>query len=375
MADQPEGVSSRMHSLAWIRLLFHPLRASQQKTLAFFVDALLVAQDVRLAAIARNAASLNGGRMRYTLKRLWRFLANDRFQDEAITRGIAEWIWPRFNAWKQIPIAIDWTHNEKRDGWATLAASVTLNGRGIPLMMWSFRKGDYDEHLSRNHCEQEFIERLFDLLPDTHRVVLIADRGFARVNLLKWLHYKNIAFVIRVPRSASVSSGRYSGPLRDLGVANGECYSLGRVEYTDKAALGLCQLVVAREQQATQEADPWFLATNLSLRATTVTKLCARRMVIEEDFREAKSRLDWSDSRIRKLKHYRRMTSLVMVVLVFAALVGRVASRRPTLAEQVARRRKEKWDHGYTAMGLALLRRSLRNLRLLHQAKLPAQPT
>ena len=364
-----------MHSLTWIRLLFHRLRGSQQKTLAFFVDALLAAQDVRLAEMAREAAAQNEGRVRYTLKRLWRFLRNHRFSDDVITQGLGEWLWPRFVRWSKIPISIDWTHNEKRDRWATLAASVTLNGRGIPLMMWSFRKADYDQHLSRNHCEEKFVNQLLRLLPRDDRIVLIADRGFARVSFLRWLDdAQNVDYIIRVPRTSKVSSRRYNGRLKELSVANGECYSLGQVEYTDKAALPLNQIIVAREQQDSQEPDPWFLATNLSLRATTVTKLYARRMVIEEDFREAKSRLDWSDSRIRKLKHYRRLTTLIMVVLVFAALVGRVASRRPTLAEQVARRRKGKWDHGCTAMGLALLRRSLRNLRLLHQAKLPAQP-
>ena len=65
-------------------------------------------------------------------------------------------------------------------------------------------------------------------------------------------------------------------------------------------------------------------------------------MVIEEDFKEATSRLNWADSRIRKLSHYRRLTTLITVILVFAALVGYVAKRRPTLAEQVARRHKGK---------------------------------
>lgn len=363
-----------MNSLPWIRRLFHRLRGSQQKTLAFFVDALLVAQDVRLAEMARQAAAQSGGRVRYTLKRLWRFLGNSRFDDDAITQGLVAWTWHRFDSWKTIPISVDWTHNEKRDKWTTLVASVTLNGRGIPLMMWSFRKGDYDEHLSRSRCEKRFVKHLMQLLPKDDRIVLIADRGFASVGFFKWLDEQNTNYIIRVSRTANVTSSRYSGPLRDLRVANGECYSLGQTRYTEKEDLTVSQVVVAREQQDEKDEDPWFLATNLSLRATTITKLYARRMVIEQDFREAKSRLDWGDSRIRKLDHYRRMTSIIMVVLVFAALVGRVASRRPTLAEQVARRRKGRWDHGCTAMGLALLRRSLEHLRLLYQAKLPSQP-
>lgn len=363
-----------MHSLPWVRLLFYRLHGAQQKTLAFFVDALLAAQDVRLAEMAREAAYQSEGRMRHTLKRLWRFLRNDRFSDSVITEGLAEWVWPHFHKWKYIPISIDWTHNEKRAHWTTLAASVTLDGRGIPVMMWSYRKADYDEHLSRNRCEKAFIEHLMKLLSNDDRIVIIADRGFASVTFFEWLTQRGIDFVIRVPRTVHVQSSRFQGSLRDLVVANGECYSLRETRYTQKGTWTAPQLIVAREKQHTSGADPWLLVTSLSSGANTVSKLYARRMVIEEDFREAKSRLDWSDSRIRKLDHYRRLTTLITVALVFAALVGRVAQRRPTLAGQVARRRKDRWDHGCTAMGLALLRRDLIHLRLLHQTKLPAQP-
>lgn len=363
-----------MYSLPWIRHLFHRLHGAQQKTLACFVDALLSAQNVCLAELAREAAFQSKGRMRYTLKRLWRFLRNCRFSDAAITEGLVAWVWPHFHAWKHIPISIDWTHNEKRDRWTTLAASVTLNGRGIPLMMWSYRKADYDEHLSRNRCERAFVEHLMHILPDDDRIVLVADRGFASVDFFEWLTQHGFDFIIRVSRTVHIQNGRFKGCLRDLAVANGECYSLGATRYTQKGAWLAPQLIVAREKQDASDTDPWFLVTSLSLRATTLTKLYARRMVIEEDFREAKSRLDWNDSRIRKLAHYRRLTTLITIALAFATLVGRVAQRRPTLAEQVARRRKGRWDHGCTAMGLALLGRTLRHLRLLHQTKLPAQP-
>jgi len=215
---------------------------------------------------------------------------------------------------------------------------------------------------------------LMKILPDDNRIVLIADRGFARVDFFRWLVQNNINFIIRVPRTAYIQSKCYKGLLSDLTAINGECYSLGATSYTCKDAWLAPQLVVSRERQDSSDADPWLLITSLPIRATTVTKLYARRMIIEEDFREAKSRLGWSNCRIRKLSHYRRLTTVITIALVFAALIGRVAQRRPSLAEQVARKRKGRWDHGCTAMGLALLKRSLSHLRLLHQIKLPAQP-
>jgi len=73
-----------MHSLLWICTIFHPLHAAQQKTLALIVDALLEAQNVCLAELARKAACQTQGRMRYTLKRIWRFLHNNMFVVEAV---------------------------------------------------------------------------------------------------------------------------------------------------------------------------------------------------------------------------------------------------------------------------------------------------
>lgn len=240
-------------------------------------------------------------------------------------------------------------------------------------MMRSYRKGQYDSHLSRNHCEQAFIQHLLQLLPKDDRIVLIADRGFARVSLFQWLMQENISFIIRTPRTVDVSSAKYSGPLSDLHVHNGEAYSLGSVQYT-RRRLQFPNLVVARQQQPDDSPDPWFLATNLPLHAGSICRMYARRMIIEQDFREAKSHLNWSDSRIRKVEHYQRLTTILLVALVLATLVGRIAARRPTLAALVARRRKGSWDHSYTALGLELLQRSLRHLSLIHQTKFPAQP-
>lgn len=100
------------------------------------------------------------------------FLANPRFCDDTIVSRLAQCIWPRLISWKWIPINIDWTRNEKRHKWATFTASVAVGGRGIVLMMRSYRKGDYDDHLSRNLCEEAFTEDLLQILPSRERIVL-----------------------------------------------------------------------------------------------------------------------------------------------------------------------------------------------------------
>lgn len=104
------------------------------------------------------------------------------------------------------------------------------------------------------------------------RVVITADRGFARQELFQWLKKKELSFIIRVPRTVHISSKTYTGPLSRLEVQNGEGYFPGKCLYT-KQEYELPNLVVACEQQPLKP-DPRLLATNLTAPATRLQALC-----------------------------------------------------------------------------------------------------
>jgi hypothetical protein len=78
-------------------------------------------------------------------------------------------------------------------------------------------------------------------------------------------------------------------------------------------------------------------------------------MLIEEDFRTAKTDLNWKHSRIRKLAHYRRFVLFMVTCLVFAMLIGASAQRKPSLISKIVRTRKGEWDCCITRIGLLLL--------------------
>lgn len=365
----------------WVIHVCQGFHRAQQKTLAALLEAFLASRSSILAQMARTLQKRAEERARpisfhAAAKRIDRFLANTRMSPSAVCRGLSWYVWPRLHAWKWIPILIDWTFNEKRQPWQTLAASIPIRGRGIPLLLWSFPRGDVHPHLTQPACERAFVEELLRLLPETERVVLVADRGFGGTDFLRWLDRKGIHYVIRLTSTVSVATARFQGPLATLPVQIGECYSLGPTLLRKQGSVGLRQLVVAmaRPSRADKTPEPWFLATNLKLPAATITRIYARRMVIEQDFREAKSRLGWRDFRVRDPGHCQRFMLLLTLALAAATLVGLTASRRPSLLRQVTKKRKDSWEMGITALGIRLLAQSPHHIAFAQSAIPPASP-
>ena len=78
---------------------------------------------------------------------------------------------------------IDWSDlGRKRNG---LFAAACYRKRGLPLLTWATARDELTP--SQNRLEEAFIARLLRNLPDAIRPLLLADRGFGRASLLRWL--------------------------------------------------------------------------------------------------------------------------------------------------------------------------------------------
>ena len=78
---------------------------------------------------------------------------------------------------------IDWSNlGRKRNG---LFAAVSFRKRRLPLFSWATPHDELNP--SQNWLEEAFIARLLRNLPDAIRPLLLADRGFGRSSLLRWL--------------------------------------------------------------------------------------------------------------------------------------------------------------------------------------------
>ena len=131
----------------------------------------------------------------------------------------------------QTPIMIDWSDlGRKRNG---LFAAVCYRKRGLPLLGWATTHEEMNP--SQNRREEAFIARLLRNLPDAIRPMLLADRGFGRASLLRWLQEmprhtgRTVDYVVRLKGNVHIQTADgYQGLLRKYPLRPGPlCFCLG----------------------------------------------------------------------------------------------------------------------------------------------------
>lgn len=348
-----------MNSLTWIHRLCNGFRKSQIKTLNAILTAFIQCKSAILNEIAREMTYRTGVAVDHTLKRINRFLGNKRIDRKVVYANITRFVLRRIRHWKTIPIAFDWSFCEKREKWQVLAASVVVRGRGIPILIWAFEKGEFGALLSQNRVEEAFLTELETLVAPFLRkkqtVVILADRGFARTGLFRHIQDLGWHYVIRVKYNVHINTGHEQLLIGDIALKKGEVKEFRSIKYRKNSAITVRRLVATRPV-IEKNLDPWFLASSLQRGAEAVIKLYTLRFTIEEDFRTMKSNLSWKDCRIKRLEHYRQFLLLIVLALFFAFFVGMAACNKPSLAKHLVRRRKGAFDTSITVLGIRLIR-------------------
>jgi hypothetical protein len=97
-----------------------------------------------------------------------------------------------------------------------------------------FLAGRLSEALSRFvkiPFEMDFLASLRRCLPKKWKVVIVADRGFGRVELMRYIKSLDLSYVIRLKGDAWMKRGRYEGKVRDYPLSRGQCFKLKEVSY------------------------------------------------------------------------------------------------------------------------------------------------
>jgi Transposase DDE domain len=242
-------------------------------------------------------------------------------------------------------ILVDWTKSGGTH--EALVAAVPIGGRALPIYLEVHPR----KKLGNAAVEGKFLAALKTVLPPECQAVIVSDAGFKgpffrTIRELGW----DFLGRIRGTAKAITADGRT--------IAKEEFYAQASTTPTDLGLHGLfvqqripCRLVLVRkrrkpgrkppppkckeERELRQSAlDPWLLATSLSdSDASYVVALYARRMQIEETFRDAKShRFGWSLGTVRLSTHHRVAVLLVLaaLALVVVTLIGMGAERRGT---------------------------------------------
>ena len=232
------------------------------------------------AALARCLPLGTGPKERE--QRLYRFLDNIRLTPEIlIPLHVALACGTELR--ERLPMILDQTTIR---GIETLFIGLVFEGRVLPIAFSCFMKKFI--YKSQNILEHSLILAAMSCFPIEFRPLLILDRGYARVALLIQLRQEGIPFLCRAKRSVMV-------------YLNGKGQTLGRFKMKPGQIRRYSVLYHSQKKEPLDliiyfgkgYKEPWYLLvpSGTSLTAEEIVELYAKRMSIEQGFRDWKTHL------------------------------------------------------------------------------------
>ncbi|WP_434341569.1 IS4 family transposase [Motilimonas cestriensis] len=234
---------------------------------------------------------------------------------------------------------IDWADVREQLRMMTLRASIAVNGRSVVLYERTFEFKHYNS--PRSH--QRFLDELKQVMPPNCTPILITDAGyrntwFRQVEALGWYWLGRLRgeVGVKLAKQGWLSNKSF------FTKANTQPQHLGSAVIAKKSPLA-CQLYLykgadkkrkgKRHRRTGQKhsaqhlyqrsaKEPWVLATNLPpamFTAKQVVKLYAKRMQIEESFRDLKSP-DYGFG----LRHFRSRSTKRLDILLLISLLAEI---------------------------------------------------
>lgn len=314
--------------------------------LALLVHAAFESRRLGVAALGRAMRCATSPK--HAIKRVDRFLGNERFDhwtaQEQLLRAV---IGPR----KTVFIPVDWT---KIREWPALVAGVVKRGRAVPVA-WAVL-GNRALYKSQNAFENGFFSWLAQALPEGVHAIVLLDRGFKRVSLVKHLRRCGLSFVIRTGGSVSVRHSSYTGRLDGLLTKRGQTADLPDASIHSERPTRV-RIVGLWERK---QKEPWLLMTDLADGIAVVAAAYGRRFRIEETFRDEKDTrfgLALGLLKMTKADRLERLLFVAALVHFFAMLIGGAARRSGLDRQYRANTVRTKPTHSDFTLGLYFLSR------------------
>jgi hypothetical protein len=322
------------------------LRATQATNLALLISAILIKRTLCLSELARAYPRSDQRRvpapkhdLLHRLKRLWRFLNNDRLDPLALQLAMLPFTIAHLGHPRWLALAIDWTMFDtvlptgRRIRYQVLRIAIPRRGRAIPVLQLAYDRDHLPGTNSQNQLEEAALGAVIAMLPPHVRPVVLADRGFARASFLQWLQQHQVDYVIRLDKGACVTEcdGR-RWKLGDDGLPFGACRWAAQVRYglyhgrpRDLTInLALCWQTNARRMQhprAVPPSEPWYLATSLATAKQAVAWYWQRGW-IEQSFKDSKSRFGLKRVQVQCPRRLTRLLMALTIALTWLSLLG-----------------------------------------------------
>lgn len=287
------------------------LRLSQAKTLSNLVAAAMKVPRASLAQLGRTIAQQNAVATKHCIKRVDRFVGNYRVEPPEAMRGIVQWLArPR----KHLLVSIDWVDIRN---FHCLVLAARLHGRAIPLLWAVYRYEDF--YRSQNNLEYGLLHLFRMMVPQSTKVIILADRGFGRAEMARECQRLEFSYIIRIEPRVYIKSRSFTGNLSDMPIKRGQLRVLHNVLYRKQKPVAQHVAVIWKPDKK----EPWFLMTDLErIRAKQLSVIFGRRMSIEEYFRDSKSKRNGFALRLTMIKSSERLSRFLLILaLAYILLV------------------------------------------------------
>jgi hypothetical protein len=296
------------------------LRRSQAKTLSVLVPAAMTVARASLAQVGRALAGQSQGAVKHCIKRVDRFVGNDRIEPTEAMRGIVQWLaLPR----RKLLISLDWVDIRR---FQCLVLAARLRGRALPLL-WAVY-GDEDLYRSQNNLEYGLLRVFRTMVPPSVEITLLADRGFGRTEMARVCQSLHLHYIIRITPSVWIDGSRFTGRLSNYPIHRGQRHVLRNVAYRKCKPVTQHVAVLWLPDQE----EPWYLMTDQDhLKAQMLSKLYGRRMSIEEYFRDGKSTRNGFALRLIQIKDSQRLGRFLLILAlayILLVTIGLYATQR-----------------------------------------------
>lgn len=288
---------------------FRTMHLARSRVLMRAVEALIAGRRLTLMDVARSWPGAE--RVRAPLKAFDRLLSNPYLHAERtqVYADMAHWLLRS----RQPVIVVDWSDLKPDKSWGLLRAAVPVGGRTLPILDMVFP----GSQIGTPKAEKQFLQQLKEIVPEGVTPLLVTDAGyrapwFRAVDAMGW-HWLG-----RLRHRTLVKPTNVHG--KDDWVPSRALYELmdgygtrdmGRMDTVRKRPWE-CRVVIHRRRSkgrkhrnlngeparttssrkvAARYREPWLLVASpdLKLSARQLVKLYARRMQIEQSFRDLKS--------------------------------------------------------------------------------------
>lgn len=273
--------------------------------------------------------------VKHAIKRIDRLLGNRNLYREK--ESIYKWHASFITRANPFPVVlVDWSDVREQLRYMTLRASVSVKGRAVTLYEQAFEYKNYNSPKSH----QLFLDKLQSLLPQDCTPIIISDAGF-RNTWFRQVANKGWFWLGRVRGEVSIKCGEspwqsnktFYAQATDKTLFLGEsllakrsplkCFAYlykshpkGRKAHRHTRT---CQKHSAGKVFHKGAKEPWLLVTNIPnhvLNGIKITRLYAKRMQIEESFRDLKSPAYGLALRHNRTRCTKRIDILLLIALM-----------------------------------------------------------